>query len=166
MIDPGAGAYCLGLMGSSKFCLRRGGSGGCSVAAHARKFTPVTHMAYLKENETRALCSPNFDMQKLSPAQVLRLQGVQLALSEWETLFNQVQVNNPPKWLAFESPAAEGWEVKPALVQIVDQEVMSPMAYETSGGFLGTIPMLSFDESISSSGSHDRDEMDAEVLTS
>jgi len=25
VMDPGAGAYCLGLMGSSKFCLRRGG---------------------------------------------------------------------------------------------------------------------------------------------
>jgi hypothetical protein len=70
------------------------------------------------------------------------------------------------KWLAFESLAAEGSEVKPALVQIVDQEVMSPMAYETYGGFLGTIPVLLFDESISSSGFHDHDEMDAEVLMS
>jgi hypothetical protein len=146
ILDPSPIALCLGLMTSAKFCTRilAEGATSCGTAAHARKFQPPPSSAFLKDTEVRALCSPALDLTILSPAQRLRIQGVQLTASEWGQLFQQVQQRKPPKWLAFEESPVATIDTLAALTAL---EILSPTNVE-SGGLLAVIPMLSFDESI------------------
>jgi hypothetical protein len=98
LLDPSHTALCLGLMASAKFCIRplAEGSRSCGTAAHVKKFQPPPSSAFLKDTEVRAFCTPVLDLSVMSPAQRLRIQGVQLTLDEWIQLFQQVAQHKPP----------------------------------------------------------------------
>jgi hypothetical protein len=148
VLEPSSTDLCLGLMTSAKFCTRAlaPGSTGCGVAAHARKFQPPPLAAFLKDTEVRALCSPALDLSVMSPAQRLRIQGVQLTAAEWVHLFQQVQQRTPPKWLRFEDSPVVTVDTSSAST---GEELLSPTNM-AAGGLLSLIPMLSFDDSTAS----------------
>jgi hypothetical protein len=128
-----------------------GSATSCGAAAHAKKFQPPASTAFLKENEVRAFCTPALDLSILTPAQCLRIQGVQLTKAEWVQLFKQLKCRNPPKWLTFEE--------EPSI--IIEEGDNSPEAdlrsptHASAGTLLGLIPMLSFDSVPSTEGSED-----------
>jgi hypothetical protein len=103
LLEPSPAVLCMGLASTAKFCTKLlvGGAISCGATAHSRKFQPATATAFFKDNEIRAFCSPAFDLSVLTPAQLLRIQGVQLTLEEWKQLFIQVRQKMPPKWLTF-----------------------------------------------------------------
>jgi predicted nucleic acid-binding Zn-ribbon protein len=150
VLEPSPATLCLGVMASAKFCTRvlSEGATSCGAASHARKFQPPPSSAFVKDTEVRAYCSPVLDLAIMSPAQRLRIQGVLLTATEWTALFQQVAQRNPPKWLAFEE-----LHVAPVdtVTEATSKDVLSPTNI-ANGGLLAVIPMLSFDESSTSSG--------------
>lgn len=93
-------------------------------------------MGYLLESESRAFCIPAFDVSSLSPAQLLRIQGVHLGISDWEDLFHDLSRNSPHKWLLFE----ETVQLSAPPVPPISEGLLSPLAHEKTGGLLGYVP--------------------------
>ncbi len=157
VITPDPSKLCLGVIGSSKFCIHAVESGhfGCGMAAHnTKKFTPPPKSAFIKDSDARAFCTPSYSVENLSPAQLLRPQGVNLTDFQWEELFMQLYQNDFPKGLAFEERPTIDESV---VVSSVDPPILSPVAQFNSGGILASIPQLSFDDSVDLMDNHQRD---------
>jgi hypothetical protein len=150
LIDPNPSVICLGAISSSKFCIKplTGGKGTCGAAAHMCKFQSPNFSAFLKENEIRAYCTPAFDLSPLSPAQHLRIQGIQFSVEEWNQLFDQVTQGVPPKWLTFGETLAP---MEVVAEEAMEEEILSP-SHAAAGSLMGLIPALS-SESVTSSDS-------------
>jgi hypothetical protein len=160
-----ATAFCLGCIGSNKFCIKPiHGDKGCTVLAHSKKFTTMSATGYLQDNESRAWCSPSYDLSLLNPSQLLRIQGVQMLSSDWDSLFDAVQNNRTPKWLSFLEDSSPPSSTRPTDDDATTAPLLSPVAQATSGGLLALVPALSFDSSV---GSHsDDDHIVDDILSS
>jgi len=145
----------MGSIQNTKFCTRKPGT--CTVTAHTqKKFQAQDLTGYLRETEIRAFCSPGYGLSELSTLQIKRLQEVQLTTSEWQQLFQQLTQGDTPKWLAFEdsTPHTDKLEIDTVIPDLPDEdELISPLAQWRSGGLMNLIPVLSFDDSITSSSS-------------
>jgi len=153
----------MGQMSTAKFCTRPLLEGGrtCGAISHGKKFQPPALSAFVKDTEIRALCQPVLDLSPLSPAQKLRIQGVNLSADEWVHLFRLVQQRTPPKWLAFDDSPAVTLETQ---VSSPCVEILSPTNVD-NGGLLNVIPMLtSFDDSVNS-GEGDELELSLEDMS-
>jgi len=140
---------CVGMVGSTKFCLKSplAGEKSCGIIAHNKtKFSLQAHHGYLIDTDSRVLCAPVFDLASFTAAQRLRIQGVSLLAHEWEQLIVQVQDNRPPKWLAFVETATT-----PAAADHDPLSLLSPTAHDAPRGLLAMILALSFDDSTASS---------------
>jgi hypothetical protein len=163
LLDPSPGLLCMGQMSTAKFCTRPLLEGGrtCGAISHGKKFQPPALSAFVKDTEIRALCQPVLDLSPLSPAQKLRIQGVNLSADEWVHLFRLVQQRTPPKWLAFDDSPAVTLETQ---VSSPCVEILSPTNVD-NGGLLNVIPMLtSFDDSVNS-GEGDELELSLEDMS-
>lgn len=165
------GSFCLGAIGSSKFCVKPVTNGTrCSVISHqTKKFSPETALGYLLDTEVRAFCAPCFNTSMLSPSQVLQLQGVQFTVPVWEDLFLQLSNHLVPKWLSFEEPTAGSLQQPPQhplTAASLPPLLLSATAHEQSSGILALVPSLSFDDSVDSSPTVDWSvNADAKLIT-
>jgi hypothetical protein len=157
LLEPSPALLCMGLVSTNKFCTKVlvNGATSCGASAHVRKFHPSSATAYFKDNEVRAFCKPVFDLTIMSTVQRLRIQGVVLTLEEWSHLFVQVQRKTPPKWLTFEDPPSVVIEEE----EDASTELLSPV-HAAAGSLLGLIPMLSFEDSVSSGEDENSEPMD------
>jgi len=107
-------------------------------------------MSYLRDNEVRGWCQPVINTSKLNRAQLGRLQEIQLSIPEWTNLSLQLDQVDIPKWLAVGTTN----DTTPKLTVNTDPmevaDLMSPFAHDLSGGLLGELPALSFDDSVES----------------
>jgi hypothetical protein len=164
LMDPSPEVLCMGMISTVKFCTRALLEGGrtCGAMSHGKKFQPPLLSAFVKDTEVRALCYPVLDLSLLSPAQKLRIQGVNLTAEEWVQLFELIRHRTPPKWLAFDESPAVTLDTQVSSPSI---EILSPTNMD-NGGLLNSIPMLSsFDDSVTSDGDVDPELTLAEVTS-
>jgi len=152
ILEPSDATLCLGMISTSKFCIKPllGEAVTCGAAAHGKKFQPARVSAFLKENEVRAFCTPTLDLSMLTPAQYLRIQGVQLSKEEWVQLFEQIQNGTPPKWMTFDDDLKLDDAMAPNVEETESGVMILSPAHAAAGSLLGLIPMLSFDSASSS----------------
>jgi hypothetical protein len=145
---------CLGIISGTKFCLKDEAAGGkCTVASHAKMFSPTKHAFYVKEVETKAWCNPMYEGSSLTPEQRSFLLKYRLSRSEWDDTFALLGQKRIPEWIkatgeislwsflnvdtAVTIPNADG-----------AQEVMqltSPGFADPETGLFQLIPSLSYD---------------------
>jgi hypothetical protein len=146
---------CLGMIGSSKFCLKSCGElNTCGVQSHeVKKFSPAPHDFYLKENEGRAFIKPALSGPELSMVDVQKILAKHLPLKEWEMIFADLQAGNFPEWLdGFCGISTRGLLDKASSEDSLDElsastvlELDSP---RISSGIFSVLPALSFDDEV------------------
>jgi hypothetical protein len=91
---------CLSILSGTKFCLKDEAAGGkCTVASHAKKFSPTKHAFYVKEVETKAWCNPMYEGSSLTPEQRSFLLKYRLSRSEWDDTFALLGQKRNPEWI-------------------------------------------------------------------
>jgi hypothetical protein len=94
---------CLGLVGSSKFCIkeRLPGANSCGTGKHeTSKYRQVFEDAfYVKHNEIQAYCQPVLHAKFLHEDQVEILMLKTLTLNDWGEVFEGISLGNLPDWL-------------------------------------------------------------------
>jgi len=108
-------------------------------------------MSYLRDTEIRAWCLPVINTSNLNRVQLSRLQELQLSVTDWTDLSQQLDKGDLPKWLMIGDLGklpSSSLTVDTASQEAAD--LLSPLAHDQSGGILGAIPVLSFDDSVES----------------
>ena len=145
---------CFGIISGTKFCLKDEATGGkCTVASHAKKFSPSLHAFHIKELETKAWCKPVYEGSSFTPEQRSFLLKHQLSRSEWDDTFNLLHQKLIPDWIKV-SGGASLWSfltvdtVEPIPSLEANQGIMqltSPGFADPETGLFQLIPSLSYD---------------------
>jgi hypothetical protein len=159
---------CLGMISGTKFCLK---DDSCSVASHAKKFSPSGDTFYIKELDSKAWCKPAYAGASLSSKQRLFLLSQQLARAEWDETFLILQQGLVPDWIK-NVGAEKLWASSDAPIQEPDQDatakpdlqLTSPKLANTDTGLFQLIPALSYD-SVEIDPSSASDEVMTQVVT-
>jgi len=119
-------------------------SGGkCSVASHVKKFSPAEDDFYIKEMDTKAWCTPSYNVAGLSEDQRVFLLNHQLPRSEWDDTFDLLQRKLIPSWIK-NAGASKLWSAVES-AEPASFSLTSPKLATADTGLFQLIPTLSYD---------------------
>ena len=134
-------AFCCGVIGTSKFCLK---GASCGVASHSKKFDWDPMGFDLKENESRAFSKPLFKSDALAPAEIKAVLEVKLTVEEFTTLFDELKQGLKPNWFPEANIKESSVQIGTTAADEADEELVSPKFATKDSGIFELMPKLSF----------------------